>query len=461
MTARHEARPTEQRLRDREHASAPPTASSSQPRLGELLLDARERKGVDLTRAERDTKIRAKYLEALERSDFSKLPGAVYTKGFLRNYAIYLGLDPEMVLTRWKEEVGSVKLDAAVVIPPRPLEAPRGGLTFTPGILIAALLTVGVLVFAGYVGYQLLRFNQPPKLSITSPDHLVSTMDVAQTMLAGTSDPGTTVTIQAPGDQTYRVLTDSAGLWSQVVPLAKGRNQFTITATDPTTLKPSTPTDLIITVPLPTPGPESPTLAVTSPTDGTSFQNGAIPITGTTTATTITVSAVYAGPSATSATPAPTSGPSSAPAPTPHPPAAKEIKVASDGSFSDSYQLAPGRWTLTITASGAYDRTTTEERTVSVAYTGVDLVVAIRGGPAWLKVWVDGQVASGFEVGQTVSPGKTFEFTGKTSVEVRTGNSGATYFTLNGSSLGALGGAGMPQTWLFQPPKPPQQTNHT
>jgi cytoskeletal protein RodZ len=54
-------------------------------------------KGVDLYRAERDTKIRARYLGALERGDYKELPGAVYTKGFLRNYALYLGLDPEDV----------------------------------------------------------------------------------------------------------------------------------------------------------------------------------------------------------------------------------------------------------------------------------------------------------------------------------------------------------------------------
>ena len=465
MTARHEARPTESRPADREHSLAPPAAAPRRPRLGEVLLDARERKAVDLSRAERDTKIRAKYLEALEQSDFGKLPGAVYTKGFLRNYAIYLGLDPEAVLAQWKEEVGTVKLDTAVVIPPRPLEAPRGGLTFIPGVVFAALLTAGVLLFAGYVVYQLLRFDHPPSLAISSPAALVSTLDADHTTLTGTSDPGTLITIQATAAQTYQITADASGHWAQAVALAKGRNQFTIVATDPTTNKVSATSDVIITVPLPSPGPESPTLTVTSPTDGTSFQNGAIPIQGTTTATTITVSAVYAGPVGASASPSPSSrgGPSptpgSGPAATSQPPAPKQITVGSDGSFADSYQLAPGRWTLTITGAGPLGRATTEQRTVSVAFTGVDLVVAIRGGPAWIKVWVDGQLAVGYEAGQTLPAGRTVEFTAKTSVEVRTGNAGATNFTLNGSVLGTLGGSGVPQTWLFQPPAAPQQTN--
>ncbi len=91
MTARHQIRVGGRRLgRDR---GAPIDATPAPP-LGEVLRLARERKGVDLYRAERDTKIRAKHLEALENGDYAELPGAVYTKGFLRNYAVYLGLDP-------------------------------------------------------------------------------------------------------------------------------------------------------------------------------------------------------------------------------------------------------------------------------------------------------------------------------------------------------------------------------
>ena len=54
----------------------------------------------------------------------------------------------------------------------------------------------------------------------------------------------------------------------------------------------------------------------------------------------------------------------------------------------------------------------------------------------------------------------TLEFTGKESVEVRTGNSGATYFTLNGQPLGAMGNPGLVETWLFGPTGAPKQTNN-
>src|SRR5678815_2603090 len=89
--------------------SEPEEENPPRPSLPDRLAAARERKGVDLYRAERDTKIRARYLAALERGDYRELPGAVYTKGFLRNYALYLGLDPDEVLLQWRRDRGEVK----------------------------------------------------------------------------------------------------------------------------------------------------------------------------------------------------------------------------------------------------------------------------------------------------------------------------------------------------------------
>ena len=147
------------------------------PGLPERLYAARERKGVDLYRAERDTKIRARYLGALERGDYKELPGAVYTKGFLRNYALYLGLEPEDVLEQWRRERGDGRDVAPVITVPRPIAAPRQGLTFSPSIVVVALLTVIVLAFGAYLGIQVLRFNKPPTISVTDPPSAVIDVD--------------------------------------------------------------------------------------------------------------------------------------------------------------------------------------------------------------------------------------------------------------------------------------------
>ncbi len=66
--------------------------------LGEMLREARQARGVSLAEAERETKIRQKYITALEDDNHAGLPGPVYARGFLRNYALYLGLDPDQAL---------------------------------------------------------------------------------------------------------------------------------------------------------------------------------------------------------------------------------------------------------------------------------------------------------------------------------------------------------------------------
>jgi transcriptional regulator with XRE-family HTH domain len=61
--------------------------------IGSSLREARERRGLELNEIERATRIRSRYLRALEEEQFGQLPGRAYAKGFLRTYADYLGLD--------------------------------------------------------------------------------------------------------------------------------------------------------------------------------------------------------------------------------------------------------------------------------------------------------------------------------------------------------------------------------
>jgi cytoskeletal protein RodZ len=425
------------------------------PSLPERLYAARERKGVDLYRAERDTKIRARYLGALERGDYKELPGAVYTKGFLRNYALYLGLDPEEVLLQWRRERGDVKEAAPAIVVPKPIAAPRQGLTFSPSIVVFALLTVVVLAFAAYLGVQVLRFAKPPTIAVSQPAAAV--IDVEETtttyLLQGTTLPGATVSIATPGRDPYQVTATSDGDWSSQVDLRRGRNQFDVSAVDPDTGKHSEETiRLFITVPFLV--IEAPTLTVDQPAEGASFENGAIPVAGkATNASSVVVSAAYVG---SSGPPAVAGEATPAPPPTP---ASITVPVADDGSFNTPYELTAGRWVITVTARSPEGKTASLMRNVTVAYQGVNLAVTVKGGRAWIKVWVDGKIDESVgAAGQVISNGKTLTFTGKESVEVRSGSSGVTYFTLNGTSLGALGKSGVPETWLFAPPEPPQKT---
>ena len=161
----------------------------------------------------------------------------VYTKGFLRNYALYLGLDPDEVIRQWKRERGDTAVPPEPVLAvPRPLEAPRQGLTFSPVVVVAALLTIFIGVFAVYLGLQLVRFAKPPTIAVTTPATAVIEVgeDATQYTLKGTSAPNATVTITEAGrEDPQRVTADASGRWVADVPLRRGRNEFAITALDP------------------------------------------------------------------------------------------------------------------------------------------------------------------------------------------------------------------------------------
>jgi len=68
--------------------------------LGAALRERREALGASLAEVEAATKIRQKYLSALEADEWQLLPGEVVGRGFLRNYAAYLGLEPTDIVDR-------------------------------------------------------------------------------------------------------------------------------------------------------------------------------------------------------------------------------------------------------------------------------------------------------------------------------------------------------------------------
>ena len=71
--------------------------------IGSLLRDTRMRERIDITTVESATKIRAKYLRALENEEWDQLPGPTFVRTFLRTYAEYLGLDPKMLVEDYKQ----------------------------------------------------------------------------------------------------------------------------------------------------------------------------------------------------------------------------------------------------------------------------------------------------------------------------------------------------------------------
>jgi cytoskeletal protein RodZ len=69
---------------------------------GHILREARENKGLTLAEVQDKTRINSRFLAALEQGDYDKLPTPVHVRGFLRNYARFLGLDPQPLVERYE-----------------------------------------------------------------------------------------------------------------------------------------------------------------------------------------------------------------------------------------------------------------------------------------------------------------------------------------------------------------------
>ena len=79
--------------------------------IGEVLKRTRTRHKIDIRTVEQQTKIRIKYLRALENEEWDVLPGPAYAKGFLRTYAQFLGLDGDALVDEYRRTVEAA-LDA-------------------------------------------------------------------------------------------------------------------------------------------------------------------------------------------------------------------------------------------------------------------------------------------------------------------------------------------------------------
>ena len=113
--------------------------------IGRALREARVARGLALEAVEGKTKIRARYLAALEDERFGELPGEAYARGFLRTYADFVGLDGHELLAQYRASARAQEEAAVVPRPQRPYEPARLGPALA-GLAAAVVLVVSSLV---------------------------------------------------------------------------------------------------------------------------------------------------------------------------------------------------------------------------------------------------------------------------------------------------------------------------
>ena len=204
---------------------------------GDTLRRERERQELTIQDVEQGTSIRAVYIEALENGEYDKLPGEVYAKGFIKNYANFLNLDADSLSKEFVAEISppiaevvdGVAVEEKVEETPKPksaklkvteLQEPdiklkkRGGSSSNSSSMMIIAAVVLIAVFAGGFWYymknnpeEVVQVNPPQQTEVTPPTNPVS---------AAVPQDGVNIQATFDGDCWTRVYVDGAFVYEGV-----------------------------------------------------------------------------------------------------------------------------------------------------------------------------------------------------------------------------------------------------
>jgi len=186
--------------------------------VGQILTQTRNHKKLTLEQVEKATKIRLKFLVALEKDEFNKLPPGTFAKGFIKNYANYLGLSSEEILAFYRRQVNEEKAPA---MPSKPV--PKPGFSVSPINIGIAIL---IILFFVYLTFAYFRFAGAPALTVSYPP-VNAIVTTEQIEITGKTDPDAIISIN---DQIVSV--NENGTFTTKLTLAPGLNTITIVASN-------------------------------------------------------------------------------------------------------------------------------------------------------------------------------------------------------------------------------------
>jgi len=186
--------------------------------VGEILKKERIKKGINLLEIEKKTKIREKYLKAIEENNWKYFSSKVYIIGVIKNYAKVLRLNTDKILALFrkdyekKENIFFKKRLSIDFLNPSTKK-------------IVKIITVFLIIFfLGYFVYQLKLYFLPPKIELISPKTVSFKKDEKITIVAKTDKDAI---IYVFGQRIYQ---NKEGFFEYVLPLKKGENQLIIEA---------------------------------------------------------------------------------------------------------------------------------------------------------------------------------------------------------------------------------------
>jgi cytoskeletal protein RodZ len=187
--------------------------------VGDILQKERSIQGLTLLDIEKKTKIRVKFLQAIEKNNWGYFSSKVYIIGILKNYSRLLGLDEKKVLAFFRRDYEKKdELRFKQKISQRYL-APETRQILRRGFMVL------ILFFVLYFGYQLKQYFSPPKLVILSPKKTTFFREDRIKISAKTEKDATVV---ISGERIYQ---NTEGVFEYTFPLNIGKNILIIDLT--------------------------------------------------------------------------------------------------------------------------------------------------------------------------------------------------------------------------------------
>jgi len=197
-----------------------PRKLNPDPNLGDRLRQARLFKNLKIETIAKKLNIRAEYLIALEEERYDYLPAGLYGKNFLREYAIFLGLNPKEFLTDQQTKINTNFTD-------NPFSQPiikKSKFLIFPRIIRNILIGLAVLVCFLYLIFYFKKIVFPPTLIITQPE---KNLLIKENSLNVTGQTEKEAEVKINGEL---VLNNNNGSFSQTVNLKRGLNNIVIKA---------------------------------------------------------------------------------------------------------------------------------------------------------------------------------------------------------------------------------------
>ena len=187
--------------------------------IGQILHDARIAKNISIKKLEDVTKIKASFIESIEKEKWNSLPTFSIILGFVKTLSSALNVDPKMSVAILKRDYPPKKLN----INPKPDVSSK--FVWQPKFTFAIGIGVVIFIILGYLGFQYKNFVSPPHLSVDSPkeNQVISGDSV---LVFGTTDQDVKITVD-----NQPVLVGDDGKFSTSIGITEMTNEIDIIAT--------------------------------------------------------------------------------------------------------------------------------------------------------------------------------------------------------------------------------------